>query len=81
MQIEGACHCGLISFTAEIDASRVMACLGCVKQRGRARSFGANMAALRDAMAVGSPADCWFARATVVHCGAGPFPAGRVTPP
>ena len=26
MQIEGACHCGLVSFTAEIDRSRVMAC-------------------------------------------------------
>ena len=26
MHIDGACHCGLISFTAEIDASRVMIC-------------------------------------------------------
>jgi hypothetical protein len=26
MQIEGACHCGLISFTAEVDSSRVMVC-------------------------------------------------------
>ncbi len=26
MQIEGACHCGMIAFTAEIDASRVMVC-------------------------------------------------------
>ena len=26
MQIEGACHCGLISFTAEVDPSRVMVC-------------------------------------------------------
>ena len=26
MQVEGACHCGLISFTAEIDESRVMVC-------------------------------------------------------
>jgi hypothetical protein len=26
MQIDGACHCGLISFTAEVDASRVMIC-------------------------------------------------------
>lgn len=26
MQIEGACHCGSISFTAEVDASRVMVC-------------------------------------------------------
>ena len=26
MQIDGACHCGLVSFTAEIDASRVMVC-------------------------------------------------------
>ena len=26
MQIEGACHCGSVSFTAEIDRSRVMAC-------------------------------------------------------
>ena len=26
MHIEGACHCGLISFTAEVDASRVMVC-------------------------------------------------------
>ncbi len=26
MQIHGACHCGLISFTAEIDPSRVMVC-------------------------------------------------------
>ena len=26
MQIEGACHCGLISFSAEVDASRVMVC-------------------------------------------------------
>ena len=26
MQIDGACHCGLISFTAQIDPSRVMVC-------------------------------------------------------
>ena len=26
MHIDGACHCGLISFTAEIDPMRVMAC-------------------------------------------------------
>jgi len=26
MHINGACHCGAISFTAEVDASRVMAC-------------------------------------------------------
>jgi len=26
MKIDGACHCGLISFTAEIDPKRVMAC-------------------------------------------------------
>jgi hypothetical protein len=26
MHINGACHCGAISFAAEIDASRVMAC-------------------------------------------------------
>src|SRR5262245_57550855 len=26
MQIDGACHCGSISFTAEIDPARVMAC-------------------------------------------------------
>ncbi len=26
MQISGACHCGLISFTAEIDPDRVMIC-------------------------------------------------------
>jgi len=26
MHIEGACHCGLISFTAQIDPSRVMVC-------------------------------------------------------
>ena len=26
MQIEGACHCGLVSFTAEIDSNRVMVC-------------------------------------------------------
>ena len=26
MHIEGACHCGSISFTAEVDPSRVMAC-------------------------------------------------------
>jgi len=26
MQIDGACHCGLISFSAEVDASRVMIC-------------------------------------------------------
>jgi len=26
MHINGACHCGAISFKAEIDASRVMAC-------------------------------------------------------
>ncbi len=26
MQIHGACHCGQISFTAEIDPSRVMVC-------------------------------------------------------
>src|SRR5262249_742768 len=26
MQIDGACHCGLISFTAEIDPTRVMVC-------------------------------------------------------
>jgi hypothetical protein len=26
MKIDGACHCGLISFTAEIDATRVMVC-------------------------------------------------------
>lgn len=26
MHIDGTCHCGLISFTAEIDPSRVMVC-------------------------------------------------------
>ena len=26
MQIDGACHCGLISFTAQIDPARVMVC-------------------------------------------------------
>ena len=26
MHIEGACHCGAISFTAEVDPSRVMVC-------------------------------------------------------
>jgi hypothetical protein len=26
MHIDGACHCGLIRFTAEIDAKRVMVC-------------------------------------------------------
>ena len=26
MQIDGACHCGSITFTAEIDPSRVMVC-------------------------------------------------------
>ena len=26
MKIDGACHCGLISFSANIDPSRVMAC-------------------------------------------------------
>jgi hypothetical protein len=26
MQIDGACHCGLISFSAEVDPSRVMIC-------------------------------------------------------
>ena len=26
MQVHGACHCGSISFTAEIDPSRVMVC-------------------------------------------------------
>ena len=26
MQIEGGCHCGLISFSAEVDPSRVMVC-------------------------------------------------------
>jgi hypothetical protein len=26
MQIEGACHCGRISFTAQIDPARVMVC-------------------------------------------------------
>ena len=26
MKIEGACHCGLISFTAEIDPARIMVC-------------------------------------------------------
>lgn len=26
MQINGACHCGAVSFTAEIDPSRVMLC-------------------------------------------------------
>jgi hypothetical protein len=26
MQIEGACHCGKISFAAEVDPSRVMVC-------------------------------------------------------
>lgn len=26
MRIDGACHCGSISFTAEIDPSRVMVC-------------------------------------------------------
>jgi len=26
MRIHGACHCGAISFTAEIDPARVMAC-------------------------------------------------------
>ena len=26
MQIDGACHCGLISFTAEVDPARVMIC-------------------------------------------------------
>ena len=26
MQIDGACHCGLVSFTAQVDPSRVMVC-------------------------------------------------------
>jgi len=26
LRIDGACHCGSISFTAEIDPSRVMVC-------------------------------------------------------
>ena len=26
MQIDGACHCGAVSFTAEVDAGRVMVC-------------------------------------------------------
>jgi hypothetical protein len=26
MQIDGACHCGLISFSAQIDPARVMVC-------------------------------------------------------
>src|ERR1700747_2714797 len=26
MHIDGACHCGLISFTAEIDPTRIMVC-------------------------------------------------------
>jgi len=26
MHIDGSCHCGLISFTAEIDPTRIMAC-------------------------------------------------------
>ncbi len=26
MQIDGACHCGLVSFTAEVDPARVMVC-------------------------------------------------------
>ena len=26
MQIEGACHCGRISFTAQVDPARVMVC-------------------------------------------------------
>lgn len=26
MQIHGACHCGAISFTADVDPARVMAC-------------------------------------------------------
>ena len=26
MRIDGACHCGAVSFTAEIDPSRVMVC-------------------------------------------------------
>ena len=26
MQIDGACHCGLVSFTAQIDPTRVMVC-------------------------------------------------------
>jgi hypothetical protein len=26
MQIDGACHCGAVSFTAEIDPSRVVVC-------------------------------------------------------
>jgi hypothetical protein len=26
MQVDGACHCGAVSFTAELDPSRVMVC-------------------------------------------------------
>jgi len=26
MRVDGACHCGAVSFTAEVDASRVMVC-------------------------------------------------------
>jgi len=26
MQVDGACHCGAVSFTAEVDPSRVMVC-------------------------------------------------------
>jgi hypothetical protein len=38
MLIDGACHCGLISFTAEIDPSRVMVChcTDCQVQSGSA---------------------------------------------
>lgn len=35
MQIDGAFHCGKVSFTARIDPSRVLICLNVFRQRWR----------------------------------------------
>ena len=48
MQIDGACHCGLITFTAQINPARVMVCHCAVCQALCGAPFRAVVAALVD---------------------------------
>ena len=52
MQIDGSCHCGAITFTADIDESQVLACncTDCQVQSGSA--FSLSMLVARAALAV-----------------------------
>ena len=52
MQIDGACHCGAVSFTAEVDPTRVMVCHCTDCQVLSGAPFRAVVAAPFDSLAV-----------------------------